>query len=61
MEKVVNDLIYELFLKSPLFWIIMILAVIIFFFWKKIAGKTGEFWTKKEFSAGCKVFKRGTV
>ena len=48
MDKVVKDLTVELFFKSPIFYVIMILAVICFFFWKKLVGKAGEHWTKQE-------------
>lgn len=50
MKEVVNKLIIELFIKNPFFWIIMILAFISLVFYKKIVGKAGEFWVKKELS-----------
>ena len=48
MKEVVNSLIVEIFLKNPIFWIIMLLAVIFLFFGKRIIGKVGEFWVKRE-------------
>lgn len=48
MESVVNDLIVSLFIKNPIFWIIIILGLISIIFYKKIIGKAGEFWVRQE-------------
>ena len=48
MGSVVNALIVNIFIKNPLFWIIIILALVSIIFYKKIIGKAGEFWVKKE-------------
>ena len=50
MESVVNDLIVSLFIKNPIFWIIILLGLISLIFYKKIIGNAGEFWVKKELS-----------
>lgn len=48
MESVVNDLIVNIFIKNPLFGIIIILELISVIFYKRIIGKAGEFWVKQE-------------
>ena len=48
MQEFVNKLIIGLFLKNPIFWIIIIGAIITTIFYKKIIGFMGEFWVKKE-------------
>ena len=48
MQDVVNSLIIEIFLKNPLFWIVIIAGILCCLFYKEIVGKAGEYWTKKE-------------
>ncbi len=48
MNEFINILIMELFLKNPFFWIFIILTLISTIFYKKIIGKAGEFWVKRE-------------
>ena len=48
MQDVVNSLIIEIFLKKPLFWIVIIAGILCCLFYKEIVGKAGEYWTKKE-------------
>ena len=48
MEEFVSFLIFELFLKNPLFWLLIILGIMSLFFYKKIVGAAGEFWVKRE-------------
>lgn len=48
MIKIINDLTLVLFIKNPLFWIFMIIAILSAVFYKEIVGKAGEFWVKKE-------------
>ena len=50
MNEVINKLTMELFIKNPIFSIIIVLGVLSAIFYKKIAGKTGEFWVKRELS-----------
>ena len=48
MQDVVNSLIIEIFLKNPLFWIVIIAGILCCLFYKEIVGKAGEYGTKKE-------------
>lgn len=48
MEDFVEMLIMELFIKQPMFWILIIFAVLSTIFYKKISGFMGEFWVKTE-------------
>ena len=49
MNQVINELILNLFIRQPIFWIIVIGGLISSgVFYKKISGFFGEFWTKKE-------------
>lgn len=48
MQDVVNLLIIEIFLKNPLFWIVIIAGILCCLFYKEIVGKAGEYGTKKE-------------
>ena len=50
MNEAINKLTMELFIKNPIFWIIIVLGVLSAIFYKKIAGKAGEFWVKRELS-----------
>ena len=50
MNEAINKLTMKLFIKNPIFWIIIVLGVLSAIFYKKIAGKTGEFWVKRELS-----------
>ena len=49
MNEAINKLTIELFIKNPIFWIIIVLGLSAIFY-KKIAGKAGEFWVKRELS-----------
>ena len=42
MEEFVSFLIFELFLKNPLFWLLIILGIMSLFFYKKIVGAKFE-------------------
>lgn len=48
MEEVVRILVMELAIKQPLFWLLMIFAILSTIFYKKIRGFMGEFWVKTE-------------
>lgn len=48
MKELVNKLIAELFLNNPIFYIVVILGILSFIFYKKIIGIFGEYWVKKE-------------
>ena len=48
MNAVVKELIMNLYIKQPLFWLFMILAILSSIFYKKIRGFMGEFWVKTE-------------
>lgn len=48
MQDFVNELIVGIALKNPIFWIIIIGAILSTVFYKKIIGMMGEFWTKCE-------------
>ena len=48
MQDVMNSLIIEIFLKNPLFWIVIIVGITCLLFYKQIVGRAGEYWTKKE-------------
>lgn len=48
MNEVVKELIINLCIKQPFFWLFMILAILSSIFYKKIRGFMGEFWVKKE-------------
>ena len=50
MNEAINKLTMELFIKNPIFWIIIVLGVLSAIFYKKISGKAGEFWVKRELS-----------
>lgn len=48
MNEVVKELIMNLYIKQPFFWLFMILAILSSIFYKKIRGFMGEFWVKTE-------------
>ena len=48
MEEVVRILVMELAIKQPLFWLLMIFALLSTIFYKKLSGFMGEFWVKTE-------------
>lgn len=49
MNEVVKELIMNLYIKQPFFWLFMILVIILSsIFYKKIRGFMGEFWVKTE-------------
>ena len=48
MEELVKELIMELCIKQPIFWIIIIWGFLGAIFYKKIRGFMGEFWVKTE-------------
>ncbi len=48
MQDFVNELIVGIALKNPIFWIIIIGAILSTVFYKKMIGMMGEFWTKCE-------------
>lgn len=48
MEEVIRELVLELFIKQPIFWIVIVLGFLSAIFYKKIAGFMGEFWVNKE-------------
>jgi len=48
MEALVNEIILELCIKQPMFWMLMICAILSTIFYKKISGFMGEFWVKTE-------------
>ena len=48
MEEVVRILVMELAVKQPLFWLLMIFALLSTIFYKKLSGFMGEFWVKTE-------------
>lgn len=48
MQTFINELVMGLFIKNPLFWLLMIFAIITTIFYKQILGKIGEFWTSQE-------------
>ena len=50
MNEAINKLTMELFINNPIFWIIIVLGVLSAIFYKKLVGKAGEFWVKKELS-----------
>ena len=48
MNEVINQIMSWLFYKNPFFWAIIISAIISVIFEKRITGKAGEFWVKRE-------------
>ena len=48
MEEVVRILVMELAIKQPLFWLLMIIALLSTIFYKKLSGFMGEFWVRTE-------------
>lgn len=48
MNELVKELIMNLYIKQPLFWLFMIFAILSTIFYKKIRGFMGEFWVKTE-------------
>lgn len=48
MNEVVKELIMNLYIKQPLFWLFIILTILTSIFYKKIRGFMGEFWVKTE-------------
>lgn len=48
MEAFVRTLVMELAIKQPLFWLLMIFAILSTIFYKKLSGFMGEFWVKTE-------------
>ena len=48
MDKIVGMLTVGLFLSNPIFWIVIILAIVCAIFGKKIVGKAGEFSVQNE-------------
>lgn len=48
MNEVVNEMVMEFFIKNPIFWTFIILAVVGTIFYKKIIGAAGEHWVNKE-------------
>ena len=50
MNEAINQLTIELFIKNPIFWIIIILGFLLAIFYRIIIGKAGEFWVKRELS-----------
>ena len=48
MEEVVRILVMELAIKQPLFWLLMIFAILSTIFYKKLSGFMGEFWVRTE-------------
>ena len=48
MQEMVNTLIMEIYIKQPVFWLFMIIAILSTIFYKKISGFMGEFWVKTE-------------
>ncbi len=51
------DIFVNLVLKNPIYWIIIILGLISTIFYKKIVGKAGEYWVKKELNLLPKDYK----
>ena len=48
MEEVVRILVMELAIKQPLFWLLMIFALLSTIFYKKLSGFMGELLVKTE-------------
>lgn len=48
MEEFVRILVMELAIKQPLFWILIIFAILSTIFYKKLSGFMGEFWVGME-------------
>lgn len=48
MNEAINKLMINLFYKNPIFWLFIVLAILSHIFYKKIVGKAGEFWVKRE-------------
>lgn len=43
-----KEMIVELYLKQPAFWMVIIFCILVRVFYKKIRGFMGEFWVKSE-------------
>lgn len=48
MNELVKELIMNLYIKQPFFWLFIIFATLSTIFYKKIRGFMGEFWVKTE-------------
>jgi rubrerythrin len=48
MNELVKELIMNLYIKQPFFWLFIIFAILSTIFYKKFRGFMGEFWVKTE-------------